>query len=394
MKKYLNYSAYDLLLDTGFIHDMLSPTEESEARWNALFEESPQLRSEAELARKLFKESVRIGDHSQPDDSVESLFLQLSQRINTHKRRTSRFRRLAVAASCAACIAIAALAIGLRGAADDDAYILGVNSFETTGNVSFGEVTLIRDNSAITLANDRDIVLGDLLSKVRPEEGVEGETTVADGGQIIHLIVPSGRRSALTLDDGSTVWVNAGSRISFPETFTGATREVSVEGEVYFAVVKDPSRPFIVDAGGVGVKVLGTEFGITAYGDEVHKSVVLVNGAVEVSIGSNPPVKMHPNQRLTVDGGAKTYHIAEVDVMDHVSWKSGWLQADSTDLGDLMARLSRYYGRRIVCDDAVQDLTCSGKLLLTDDIETQLRIVCRNMGIRYTITADQILLHP
>ena len=97
------------------------------------------------------------------------------------------------------------------------------------------------------------------------------------------LIVPNGKRSTLILEDGTKLWVNAGSRIVYPVTFADKKREIYVNGEVFLEVTPDKKRPFIVKTKEMDVQVLGTSFNVMAYETDESSSVVLVTGAVQVN---------------------------------------------------------------------------------------------------------------
>ena len=111
-----------------------------------------------------------------------------------------------------------------------------------------------------------------------------GNNAVASNLKPINEIsVKPGAKTSLKLPDGSHVWVNSDSKLSYPETFQGNTREVFLEGEAFFDIVKDPSHPFIVHTSGIDVKVLGTAFNVKAYNSEPTIEATLVHGLIEVT---------------------------------------------------------------------------------------------------------------
>lgn len=115
------------------------------------------------------------------------------------------------------------------------------------------------------------------------------------------ISVKPGAKTSLKLPDGSRVWVNSDSKLSYPEAFQGITREVFLEGEAYFDVVKDPAHPFIVHTSGIDVKVLGTAFNVKAYESEPTIEATLVHGMIEVSKVNHPntsKVILKPHEKL------------------------------------------------------------------------------------------------
>ena len=122
----------------------------------------------------------------------------------------------------------------------------------------------------------------------------------------------------------------------------------------------------------MGVKVLGTSFNVSAYREDVEKSVVLVTGKVEVTASNGESVRILPNDRIRQS--TDKYVVDKVNVEDYVSWKEGRLSFKNTELGGILKQLSRYYNVRIDYDKQ-QQITCSGKLNLDDTIEQILNTI-------------------
>lgn len=113
--------------------------------------------------------------------------------------------------------------------------------------------------------------------------------------------VAKGSKSLIKLPDGSQVWINSGSKITYSKLFSSETRELTLDGEAYFDVVKDPRHPFIVHTSGIDVKVLGTAFNIRCYPDEKNIEASLVRGSLEVTIKDwKEKIILKPNEKLTV----------------------------------------------------------------------------------------------
>jgi ferric-dicitrate binding protein FerR (iron transport regulator) len=129
------------------------------------------------------------------------------------------------------------------------------------------------------------------------------------------ISVPFGSKSSIILPDGSTVILNSGSKIKYPNNFGSQTRVVTLEGEGYFEVKKDTKKPFIVNASGIKIKVLGTTFNIKAYPDEKNIETSLITGSIEIykddnSSGKNPLIVLKPNQKAILE---KTSQLVSVD---------------------------------------------------------------------------------
>ena len=164
------------------------------------------------------------------------------------------------------------------------------------------------------------------------------------------LMTPRGGQYSLILPDGTGVWLNAASSITYPTSFTGNERVVRITGEVYFEVRKDPVRPFHVtfdigpDTG--KVEVLGTHFNINAYKDEAAVKTTLLEGSVKV-VGKGSTL-LKPGQQVQLDNGGKASPIKEADLEDVTAWKNGIFHFDHSDIGTVMRQIARWYDVEVV----------------------------------------------
>jgi len=115
-------------------------------------------------------------------------------------------------------------------------------------------------------------------------------------------------KTNIQLPDGTQVWLNADSKISYPEKFLGKTREISLSGEAYFDVVKDASRPFIIHTNALDVKVLGTSFNVRSYPDEKTTETALIRGSIQIILHSDPdrPIFLKPNDKVVINNRMTT----------------------------------------------------------------------------------------
>ena len=155
------------------------------------------------------------------------------------------------------------------------------------------------------------------------------------------LEIPRGGEYALQLADGSRVWLNAETRLRYPVAFAGTERRVELTGEAYFEVSKDATRPFIVRANGVDVRVLGTSFNVAAYGAEVVTT--LVEGRVAVEAGSER-VTLEPDRQAVWDG--ERMEVRQVDASNYGLWRKGIFYFETTGCGGRGFSTSRTGGWR------------------------------------------------
>lgn len=167
-----------------------------------------------------------------------------------------------------------------------------------------------------------------------------------DGGTINHtLALPYGKTFQLTLSDGTRVWLNADSKITYPDNFSGVTRTVELQGEAYFDVSRDEQHPFIVKTGQFTTTVLGTEFNIRQYKNEAP-CITLIKGSVSVKAG-NQSVILTPGQSATVSSAGQLV-VADVDVQPITCWRDGEFYFDNIQLKDIMPEIGRWYKMNVI----------------------------------------------
>jgi ferric-dicitrate binding protein FerR (iron transport regulator) len=168
------------------------------------------------------------------------------------------------------------------------------------------------------------------------------------------ISTPRGGQYQIMLPDGSKVWLDAGSSLRFPTSFTGSTREVQLTGEAYFEVSHDPHQPFAVAvfSGEPGkgrplqqVEVLGTSFNVMAYPEEALLKTTLLEGAVQVGDAVTRSVRMKPGDQVLqqrVQGTALRV-VDDADVDAAVAWKNGYFDFNKADIETIMRQLARWY---------------------------------------------------
>ena len=160
---------------------------------------------------------------------------------------------------------------------------------------------------------------------------------------VYHTIsAPVGGEYHFTLADGTMVWLNSSSRLTFPTRFTGDMREVLAEGEVYFDVRHDENKPFIVRVNDVSVRVLGTKFCISAYPENEGILTTLEQGAVQVTSGDNYAV-LKPGYQAVVDQYSGTISQRAVELSLYTSWVRGIFEYENMELDDIVVQLARWY---------------------------------------------------
>ena len=230
----------------------------------------------------------------------------------------------------------------------------------------------------LTLGSGQKIILDSASNGVLAQQG-NATVTKLTNGQVAYTVAsapnkttaalfntmstPSGGQYRLTLPDGTGVWLNATSSITYPTAFAGKERLVRITGEAYFEVAKNKKMPFLVETGGMKVYVLGTSFNINAYKDEASVNTTLLDGAVKVSNGSHE-IFLRPGQQAQADPGSDgpVRLIQHVDTDHAVAWKNGIFSFESADIKTVMRQLARWYNVDVRFEGAPLQGNFSGEI--------------------------------
>lgn len=155
------------------------------------------------------------------------------------------------------------------------------------------------------------------------------------------LTTPKGGQYSLTLSDGTKVWLNAASSITYPSSFQGNERKVELTGEAYFEVAKNAARPFRVTSGNQTVEVLGTHFNINAYNDEPWVRTTLLEGKVKVTAG-NDETFLIPGQQAQLDSKGLILN-KDADIEESTAWRNGYFVFNHEHIESIMRKISRWY---------------------------------------------------
>lgn len=189
------------------------------------------------------------------------------------------------------------------------------------------------------------------------------------------LYVPAGQRARITLQDGTMVWLNAQSTLTYPSHFTGKDRRVTLTGEGYFDVAKNTEKPFIVSVSQVDMTVLGTKFNVYSYPDAGYTQTSLLEGSLLVSaIGSGAQVVLKPEEQVTVHEGRMI--LDKIKHPDAFLWKEGIYSFDDEPLGNIAKKLELYYDVKIVIKTPkLADIRYTCKFRQRDGIDEILQLI-------------------
>ncbi len=191
----------------------------------------------------------------------------------------------------------------------------------------------------------------------------------------------------ITLNDGTKVWLNAGSSITYPVAFLENERNVFITGEAYFEVAKS-KRPFLVQARNMQTKVLGTHFNVTAYENDQVVKTTLVEGSVEIISGGNKII-LSPGQQAQVLNTIKVFNSANVDEV--MAWKNGMFHFNSSDLQTIMRQIGEWYDVDIVYEGSMSKETFSGIVTRNENISELLKIL-EEAGFKFRIEGKKLIV--
>jgi ferric-dicitrate binding protein FerR (iron transport regulator) len=228
-----------------------------------------------------------------------------------------------------------------------------------------------------------------------------------------------GSKSKIQLPDGTQVWLNADSRMTYNESFRGPFREVQITGEAYFDVVKDKDHPFIIHTNSIDVRVLGTSLNIRSYANEKNTEAVLIRGSIEVTLRSSPDKKiiLQPNEKLVVQNGramvvkkgmpsVQKYedapvmtlgkaHIGPKDtVAMDILWVKNKLSFDQETLEDVARKIERWYAVKVTIRDERLKHTEYSAVFEDESLRQVMEALRMTGNFRYSINKKEVTITP
>lgn len=265
-------------------------------------------------------------------------------------------------------------------------------------------------NRAMILLSDGRVVYLDSAGngELATQEGVKlvknGDGAIAYSGTTATgvsgtsyntLSNPRGSRVIdMTLNDGSRVWLNAGSSIRFPVAFAGDERRVSITGEAYFEVAHSATKPFYVSKGEMEVKVLGTKFNVNAYEDEKDIRVTLLEGSVKVNrqMHEDKAVVLKPGEQAVVN---TKYEVSSTNLADTeavMAWKNGRFYFKGTGIEEIMRQVSRWYDVEIVYERKPAMQHFRGGISRDADVSKLLKILEATETVHFRIEGRKVFV--
>jgi len=203
------------------------------------------------------------------------------------------------------------------------------------------------------------------------------------------ITTPPGVKSQARLPDGTTVWLNSGSTLHYPSSFTNKERNVKLSGEAFFEVTKDKSHPFLVNLGEIGIEVVGTRFNVINYHEEKRTEIVLTSGKIKL-YGQKADrrqviTEMQPGQKATYEQGENQVSLKYVDTDKYTSWIDGKLVFRDDVMNEVVRKLDRWFNVEIeIADPEIADYVYTATFR-EETIGQILELLKRTSPIEYTI---------
>jgi ferric-dicitrate binding protein FerR (iron transport regulator) len=347
---YSDYSVEDLIKDESFQQWVLSPDINNSAFWTSFQNQYPDkghdILKAAEFIRQLhFKEtdnfetritSLKNRIRSRIDDV--SVLSSVNEPGNSNVKPLRRLNIYAIAATVSIVVVIAFLVVGNKAG------------------------------------------FSDLLKTDKRTEATE-----------------KGQRNLIVLQDGTSVWLNAQSKLQYPKTFENDNmREVYLEGEAFFDVVKNSKKPFVVHTSDLSVKVLGTSFNVKSYSEDSNIETTLVHGIISIStdVSKEENIRLKPNQQAIFNKKSKKIILEnKIETADFTGWKKGMLVFDNMPFSEIKTSLERWYNITIHLEDKAS-LKCSFSARFDNEtIEEVLDLFKTSEAITYTIQDHDVYVY-
>ncbi len=356
--KYKGYSARDFANDSFFIRRVKHPDEESEWFWKSFLKENPLSEPEIEKARELI-EIFDFPEHHLPEEEVSGMRNGLLMALRADREELKdhiAFRRGSHSKTGRQWLKLAAAIIIVP--------LIPLAAYFFAGGM----------NDKLTF-HDAD-----------HKDGVEKKVNSA------------GQKSVLFLNDGTKVWLNVATKISYPRDFTDhRTRDVYLDGEAFFDVAHNVDKPFIVHTTSLRIKVLGTSFNVKSYSEETTVETTLVQGKVRIEqsdvegnrIGD---VELKPNQRAVFNKESKVIKIKEVQAASSGTWKQERLVFDGEPIDQVLLQMERWYQVKIHLENR-ENLKCKMTATIENEsLEEVLKLLETSNNVHYKIEGKDVFL--
>jgi hypothetical protein len=397
--KYLEYTVEEMVDDRNFLVWLNHLSENHEL--DKLLDQNPHFAHNINQAREIIK-LVNVQEEPVFQDDINAMWENIARFDQAHQSKfmIRRYNQLLKYAAVIVFVLMLS-ALGYWKIKQDVSRQMYVFRSDKTVQqsklilASGREIDLKKDESTIKVNEQGHAIRINNDSLISLPSSNEKNAEVA----MNQIVVPFGKKSSVELADGTKVWLNAGSKIAFPDRFSGSKREVFLEGEAYFNVTPDKDKPFFVKTREIVIKVLGTKFNVSAYHADNEVMTVLVEGTVSMRenkginlLGKETILNAH--QKASFNKADLTTRVNdEAMVGIYTAWTEGWFPFCKEPLSNVFKKVERYYNVQFVYSELFPsgDLI-SGKLDLKDSIEDVMKVLADVAKVTYRIDEKKIFI--
>ncbi|MBB6107605.1 FecR family protein [Mucilaginibacter lappiensis] len=327
-------------------------------------------------------------------EDVHSILKSLDSSGDIQRPKFIGWPRIAAAASVVICLAIGGYY-----------FLLHKKDSPQTAQIHQHDIAPGSNKAILTLANGKRIILSGNPNGKLAQEGNAEINKTADG-QIVYQATdesaggaaafnttstPRGGQYHVLLSDGTNVWLNAASSITYPTTFSGNNRTVEITGEVYFEVAHNAAKPFRVKSKGQLVEVLGTHFNINSYADEPALKTTLLEGSINITVNNHARL-LKPGEQATVV--QNNMNIATADPDQAVGWKNGDFIFNDEDLQNVMRQIARWYDVDVIYKNNTGYKKFFGTISRTKKLSEILKALEMNQNVHFKMEGRRIEVMP
>lgn len=324
-----------------------------------------------------FKEIIDVSNQDKYNDEIVALWEQLDYieedkdytaikfieiKKQIEKQKVLRYRRRVITISSVAAIILLTLLIYIDNFKNNDiadsvvfnSEISEIDAIKSKVTLEVGSISYDINTKYATLSHNKN--------RVSIITGSDENIKPVCETEILILNVPAGHQFNMTLSDGTKVWLNSNSTLTYPAKFDNKSRNVKITGEAYFEVVKDEKSPFIVSVSdNYYVNVLGTSFNVDSYANNEASKVTLISGKVKVAFKDNDnEVDLLPLEQLEYN--SKEIVVKKVDIESVISWREKIFIFSNTKLSEIARSMSRCYGIDVVVNNRYVNIRFSGRV--------------------------------
>jgi transmembrane sensor len=268
------------------------------------------------------------------------------------------------------------------------------------------------NKAILTLADGSTISLDDAANGLLASQGNTAITKTEDG-QIVYqkniegkklqdnhlasntIQTPKGGKYKVTLPDGSKVWLNSATTLSYPAAFNGTERKVKLKGEAYFEIAHNKKVPFRIESNNQVVEVLGTHFNINSYEDEDYVKTTLLQGSVKIMLNSSkmeaPKSELlKPGEQSLTNSTQSNIRIESTDTEKAIAWKNGYFKFKDTPITEIMREIERWYDVELVYEGKIPTDEFTGYVSNSVKISKVLKIMEQSGGVKFTVKGKRV----